>query len=447
VLATRELPHSGTSAAVPSLARRALGTTLGPVTYPVDMGWKRKRNSDPGAGESLGPIEISTSGSGMIVQGSPTAVSTFVDQMLDVTRGVGGRATHFVVDGVQVASNVAAFHQTHREYIEFSGRAIKLLKEHGAIATKDGNFRSFVRNGGQFAGNLDWKPINLGPEQALSLQAAAGQLALRAAIREVTVALERIEGKIDKLADLAEAERLGAVVADRATLQPLVDRVSSSGKLSRTDWATVASLGPLIARDVEALRAYILRQLKDVKDSSLVRIRAGEAEELTDRLLKESLALLVVAEQNYALWQELRLAHAANHEQAASASVNSDIQRQLAALTQADQGLVDTLQDVVDRLTSPTGYEGLAPLQKRRLGKHVDQLDELNRWFCDQRHLDDRPTERPEFARLPESLGKLRSTIAGAARTTIKAIAAGPSRMHNRKDGDTGEESPPELTP
>jgi hypothetical protein len=37
--------------------------------------------------------------------------------------------------------------QTHREYIEFSERAVKLLKEHRAIATNDGNYRSFVRNG------------------------------------------------------------------------------------------------------------------------------------------------------------------------------------------------------------------------------------------------------------------------------------------------------------
>ena len=278
----------------------------------------------------------------MIVEGSPTAVSAFVDQMLDATKEVGGQSRHFVVDGVQVAANIAAVRQTHREYIEFSERALKLLKEHGAIATKDGNyFRSFVHNGKALAGNLDWKSVNLGPEQALSLQAAAGQLALRAAIKEVTVALERIEGKIDKLAHLAEAERLGAVVADRATLQPLVERVRSSGKLSSTDWSTVASLGPWIARDVETLRAYILRQLKDVKDSSLVRIRAGEAEELTDRLLKESLALLVVAEQNYTLWQELRLAHAVNHEPAATASVTSDIRHQLEALTSADQGVVD----------------------------------------------------------------------------------------------------------
>lgn len=48
---------------------------------------------------------------------------------------------------------------------------------------------------------------------------------------------------------------------------------------------------------------------------------------------------------------------------------------------------------------------------------------------------------------MPESLGKVGGTIAGAARTTTRAIAASPSRMRNRKDDDTGEESPAELTP
>lgn len=389
------------------------------------------------------------SGNGMIVEGSTTAVSVFIDQMLDATDEVGGRTRHFVADGVQLAANVAAFRQTHREYIEFSARAVELLKEHGAIPTADGNFfRSMVHNGKNLVGNLDWRPVDLGPEQALSLQAAAGQLALRAAIKEITVALERIEGKIDTLADLVEAERLGAAVADQATLQPLVDRARSSGTLSSTDWTTIAPLGPWIARDIEALRAYIVRQLKDVKDSFLVRSRASEAEELTDRLLRESIALLVVAERNYALWQELRLSHAVNHEPTATADVTSHIHRQLTAIAQADQGLVDIIQDVADRLSSPTGYEGLAPLQKRRLGRHVGRLDEMRRWFCEQRHLDDRPTERPEPAGLHESLGKVGGTIAGAARTTTRAIAASPGRVRNRnrKEDGVDEEGSPEPT-
>ena len=112
-------------------------------------------------------------------------------------------------------------------------------------------------------------------------------------------------------------------------------------------------------------------------DSSFVRTRAAEAEELTDQLLRESLAMLVVAEQNYALWQELRIAHAANHEVSALANVTQDVQEQLAALSRSDQRVVDMLQAVVGRLMAPTGYEGFAPLQKRRLRKHADQLNEM----------------------------------------------------------------------
>ncbi|MDP1820903.1 MAG: hypothetical protein Q8K58_13580 [Acidimicrobiales bacterium] len=415
------------------------------------MAWGRKRTSDGGASESLGPVEIFTSGSGMIVEGSTTAVSAFIDQMVDATRQVGGRSRHIVADGGQVAANIAAFRATHREYFEFSERSLKLLRDHGAIPAKDGGFfRSIVHNGKNIAGQLDWKPVNLGPEQALSLQAAAGQFALRAAIKEVTVALDRIEGKIDRLARLADAERLGAAVADRATLQPLVDRARSSGKLSSTDWATVASLGPLIVRDVETLRAYILRQLKDVRtDSPLVRSRVGEVEDLTGRLIEESMALLVVAEQNYTLWQELRLAHAVNHEPAATASVTSDVRQQLAALTQADQGVVELLRHIADRLASPTGYEGLAPLQKRRLREHVGRLDEMGRWFCEQRTLDDTQTQRPELAQLPDSLRKVGGTIAGVARTTGRAIATGPHRLRRRshKADDVERDGPPKLTP
>lgn len=398
--------------------------------------------------EAEGAVEIFSSGSGFLVEGSPMDVSIFIDQMLDITKEAGGRSRHLLVDGAQIAANAAAFGQTHREYIEFSARGRNLLQKLGPIAAKEGGyFRSFVKNGRDFAGNLDWKPVDLGPEQALSLQAAAGQLALRAAIREVTVALERVEGKVDKLVALASAERLGHVIADRATLQPLVERTRSSGQISRTDWTTVASLGPLIVRDVEALRAYVIRQLKEVEDSSLVRSRAGEAEDLSDQLLKESIALLVVAEQNYALWQELRLAEAVAHEPTQIAAVTSDIHKNLRALNQADQALVDLLQDVSDRLTAPTGYEGLAPFQKQRLKREVAELDELSLWFCTQRHLDDRPGERPEYVGISESLAKVRATIADGGRDFRKAIAAARARRRDTTSIDPSNGDPPELTP
>ena len=97
-------------------------------------------------------------------------------------------------------------------------------------------------------------------------------------------------------------------------------------------------------------------------------------------------------------------------------------------------------------MASPTGYEGLAPLQKGRLRRHLGRLDEMGRWFCEQRHLDDRPIERPELARLPESLGKVGGTISSAARTTTDVIAAGSNRLRYRKGDGTGEDGPGEPT-
>ncbi len=86
-----------------------------------------------------------------------------------------------------------------------------LSREHGAIPIEDGFFRSFVRSGplrnSPFAGHLDWKPVELGPEQALAMQTMVVYLALRAAINDLTAAVERVEGKLDKLVTLARAER------------------------------------------------------------------------------------------------------------------------------------------------------------------------------------------------------------------------------------------------
>lgn len=169
-----------------------------------------------------------------------------------------------LADGLAVAGNVAALARTHREYFEFSPRALELLREHGAIPTKDGFNRSFVRSGSAgnspFAGNLDWKTVSLGPEQALAAQTMLATLALRHAIHDLAAAVERVEGKVDKLVTLARTERIGHAAGDRRTIEALVERVRSQGRISSTDWSTVASLGPLIARDIEAsARAWYRR--------------------------------------------------------------------------------------------------------------------------------------------------------------------------------------------
>jgi len=52
--------------------------------------------------------------------------------------------------------------------------------------TADGHFHPFVKsNTGQMVGTFKWKPVDLGPEQALAFQTATSQLALRAAVKEL----------------------------------------------------------------------------------------------------------------------------------------------------------------------------------------------------------------------------------------------------------------------
>ena len=90
----------------------------------------RRRKSDD---EGNGTLEIYASGQGLVVQGTTTDVTAFIDEMMASTKAAGGRGRHLMVDGAiggfQIAANAVAYGQTHREYFEFSERALALLKE------------------------------------------------------------------------------------------------------------------------------------------------------------------------------------------------------------------------------------------------------------------------------------------------------------------------------
>jgi len=354
-----------------------------------------------------------------------------------------GRARRVLVDGLAVVGNVAALVNTHREYFEFAPEALARLREHGAIPAVEGWFRSFVRSGearnSPFAGNLDWRPVDLAPEQALAMQTMLVNLALRAAIKEVAVAVERVEGKVDKLVTLARAERLGSAIGDRLTLEALAERTRAEGRLSNTDWSTVDSLGALIARDIAALRAYVLREINDIEEVSFARSRSAELKELTDDLIKESLALLVVAEQNYVLWQELRVANVATHERKLLEQTNRDVRTQLAALADADQKMLDALQEAARDLLNPTGYEGFALVTRRRLKERGEALNNTIAWFADERQLEAAPL-KVELPTLSESIDNARTAVASgidAAGAKIKLLVRGRER-----DGQPDESSP-----
>ena len=74
------------------------------------MAWgKNASKADVGNG-----VEVFSTDRGVIVEGSPTDVALFIDQMMATTKEAGGQSRHLVVDGVQVAANVMAYRQTLR---------------------------------------------------------------------------------------------------------------------------------------------------------------------------------------------------------------------------------------------------------------------------------------------------------------------------------------------
>jgi pyruvate/2-oxoglutarate dehydrogenase complex dihydrolipoamide acyltransferase (E2) component len=376
-------------------------------------------------------LEVVAVNSGLIVQGSPSEVSEFVDRAKEIVKKSGGRSRHLVADGAAALSSLNAHATTHREYVEFSPRSEKLLREHGVIPTGDGWFRSLVRSDTQIVGNLDWRPVDLAPEQALAFQTAAVHLAMRAAIRDVVAAIERVEGKVDNLVALTRAERLGNVVGDRLTLEALAATARERGGVSATDWSTVDSLGAQIARDIGTLRAYTLQEIADT--GNVRRRRSSELKELTDDLLVESLALLVVAEQNYLLWQEVRIAHVAANEPAEATHAIADARSQLQALTNADQNLVDELLAAAQGLLRPSGFEGFVPLERSRLKKRGVELNNLVGWFANQRQLDADDLQ-PEFPSLRESASEATVALGAGARAASSAVGSGVSRLRRRPE-------------
>ena len=350
------------------------------------------------------PVTVFATERGLLVTGGDEEVTGFIDGLIDE---IG--TMHAVRSAAGAAAGIAALNPLTRrksEYVEFSSQAMSLIKDRKLIPAAGRYFRSFVVKKGVSAGSIDWKTLDLGPAKALALQGTAVQVALKLAIREVTDALERVEGKVDKLLQLARAERLGDVKGDRRLLAPLAKRAMASQAVSKTDWSTVAHLGADIIRGIETFRNYIEREAADSQRSMLVRNRNAELEDLTSELLRESLALLVAAEDNYLLWQLIHIAHVTANEPEAYNDTVTDAQATLSQLSIDDQRLIGALHAATLELIRPSGWEGFAPFKKRKMYEHGEAIERELAWFAYQRHLD-APDIEAVFPSLRESIEHL----------------------------------------
>ncbi len=419
----------------PNLASR--GSLRSPAVV-LMAAWGRRRKAADG-NEFL----VWADDQGVLVGGSNKAVDDLVAWITgERPKEVATVSAGVAADAVAVYASGFADGVTSVQYIRHTDRSAQLLQDNGAIPAGSGAFRSFVRDPRGFVGNLDWEPVDIGPERALALQSAAIGLALRTAIREIEVAVERVEDKVDRIATLLRAERLGDVLGDRRTLEGLTGHVFAGKGLPNADWDSVAALGPAITRDLEKLRAHVRLQLADADTGRRPRARASAAQELlSDELLPETLALLIVAEHNHSLWHQLRLEHIKQHEphhlQAAVEYARNALREHL----DQDQALLQQLRETQTRILSPAAMDGFAPIQSRHLERATQDLNELTAWFAGQRLLDYDPIQMPPRPTLVDSLHDVGAQSADAARSIRQRLRRGSDTVPRLGEASTGTDN------
>ena len=367
---------------------------------------------------------------GVLVAGSSDRVGEIVAWLAGGPGDVWRAASGPVADLVALGSTAAALAATHGEYVRLTTRSLALLQEHGLSPSGAKSFWGVARAGGRIKDHLDFERVAMEPSQVLALQAAATTLALRAAIKDVQAAVERVEDKLDDVMRLLRSQRVGDVLGAHRTLEPLVKRVRATGEISETDWSAVAGVGSAVTNDVAGLRVHVAALLEAADGGWRPSDRIKDAERLFDDrgLLRETLALLVIAEHNLGAWNELRLARVAHRERTHLDWTLNDTRTVLERSLTDDEVVLATLRLVADRVTTPKTLDGLAVWQRNSAMRARTELDQLVGWFAHERHLEPEPLSEVAFPTAGDALRHIRDGAASVVSRAAKALPVGSQR-------------------
>lgn len=231
---------------------------------------------------------------------------------------------------------------------------------------------------GRFRGQMQWQPAQLVGTKALSLQMAVATIALQTAIAETTAAIERVEGTVDQVLNLAKATTIGDVIGHHRSLTRIVRTLDETGTLPAVDWDSVAHLGPTIETVVERLRAHINKTIdgfdrtKPVQDRAKYLTRA-----VSDNRLGETLELLVLAQDSMYQWQRLRIERVRETEFANLELVITTARRILAEQLDSDSELL------LKARAELASYAAIKPLELLRWLSTTQLKRDVVQLWCD----------------------------------------------------------------
>lgn len=315
------------------------------------MAVRSKQMSEMAAIEG-GDVELGIyiDGGEVLISGPTEAALEYVEQL----RRSGAGISSAMLAGRR-AADVAALLSTAASAATSSGGGVFLrvadeslphLMHNGLIPTKDGvhTVLGMTRNGGQFGHHLRFvgNPVS-NPARMLSLQTMAVTLALRAAIAETADAIERVEGKVDALLDLAYAQQVGNVLGLHETLTHHSGLLEETGVVTTSDWNSVANTEAQLSIAINRLRTHVSRAFNEVADAESLgsRTDAVKALDSTHRI-DEILSLLVVVEDAMFKFQQLRVAHVQRTEPDYLESTVASARRRLEENARLDEELYDS---------------------------------------------------------------------------------------------------------
>jgi len=345
-----------------------------------------------GGSDSSRELVIAVTAGGMLIDGDPKAVESYLErikavaaQALDVagiTKGAVG-----TVAGLAVGA-ASAFAQ-NGQFVQLSARSMEAIRTGSLIPGDPGFFRmTTIGEDGKFLQQLQWRQVSLGPTQMMSVQMIAVQMALKMAIAEVNESIKRVEGKVESILKLAEADRVGDVRGHYAAVDRIARNLDKTGVLTATDWDSIAPLRTDLEVVIERLRAHVAGTLESFDTSKPVQERAEVLKQAVEtKSLGESLNLLVLAEESMNKWQRLRIARVQAVEPEHSQQVIDDAFDLLATQVAEDGKLYSRAREVLETFSRTDRIDGFRYWSVRDVAKHSKKLrEDLDAFALARRH-------------------------------------------------------------
>lgn len=194
---------------------------------------------------------------------------------------------------LRAARTADASAQIATQYIEQSGRWVKLTKESAAIAKATQATSGVARaSNGQIINHLKFAQVGgiFTPAGAVFLSGVMAQYAMEQQLSEITDYLKQIDQKLDDLIQDQKDKTFSELFAFRHAVDEAALIRESTGKVSSVTWSKVANIGQETAR----IQKYALQKLENLEKDIHKAKLASSLDESTKKASREIQTWLLV---------------------------------------------------------------------------------------------------------------------------------------------------------